>query len=56
MVSSEGLCGVLLPGSLLIKSPPSFLHDHGAHAVLVVVGEKLLVGDGLMPDYSQDSS
>ena len=34
---------------------PSLLHDDGAHAVLVAVGE-MLVGDGLGPDYSQDSS
>ena len=37
-------------------SDPSPSHDDGAHAVLVAVGEKVLVGDGLGPEYSQDSS
>ena len=32
------------------------MHDDGAHAVLVAVGEKMLAGDGLGPKYSQDSS
>ena len=31
------------------------LHDDGAHAVLVAVAEKMLVGDGLRPEYLQDS-
>ena len=31
---------------------PSPSHDDGAHAVLVAVGEKMLVGDGLGPEYS----
>ena len=35
---------------------PSPSHDDGAHAVLVAAGEKMLVGDGLGPEYSQDSS
>ena len=35
---------------------PSPLRDDGAHAVLVAAGEKMLVGDGLGPGYSQDSS
>ena len=35
---------------------PSPTHDDGAHAVLVAAGEKMLVGDGLGPEYSQDSS
>jgi len=35
---------------------PSPSHYDGAHAVLVAVGEKMLVGDGLGPEYSQDSS
>ena len=35
---------------------PSPSHDDCAHAVLVVAGEKMLVGDGLGPEYSQDSS
>ena len=56
MVSSGGLCGVLLPGSLLITSPPSPSRGHGSLAVLVVVVEQMLVGDGLRPNYSQDSS
>ena len=50
----------ILPGSLLITCPihlsPSPSHDDGAHAVLVAAGEKMLVGDGLGPGYSQDSS
>ena len=48
----------MLPGSLLITSDPSPSpsHDDGAHAILVAVGEKMLVGDGLGPKYSQDSS
>ena len=37
-------------------SDPSPTYDDGAHAVLVAVGEKMLVGDGLGPEYSQDSS
>ena len=35
---------------------PSPSHDDGAPAVLVTAGEKMLVGDGLGPEYSQDSS
>ena len=35
-------------------SPPP-LHDDGAHAILVAAGEKILVGDGLRQEYSQDS-
>ena len=35
---------------------PSPSHDDGAHAVLVAAGEKMLVGDGFGPEYSQDSS
>ena len=35
---------------------PSPSHDDGAHAVLVTVGAKMLVGDDLGPEYSQDSS
>ena len=35
---------------------PSPLHDHGAHAVLVTAGEKMLVGDALRLEYLQDSS
>ena len=35
---------------------PSPSHDDGAHAVLVTAGEEMLVGDGLGPEYSQDSS
>ena len=35
---------------------PSRLHDDGAHAALVAAGEKMLVGDGLGTEYSQDSS
>ena len=31
-------------------------HDNGAHLVLAAEGEKMLVGDGLGPEYSQDSS
>lgn len=31
-------------------------HDNGAHAVLVTAGEKILVGDGLEPEHSRDSS
>ena len=30
---------------------PSPSHDDGAHAVLVAAGEKMLVGDGLGPEY-----
>jgi len=33
---------------------PSPSHDDGVHAVLVAVGEMLL-GDGLGPEYLQDS-
>ena len=32
------------------------LHDHGAHAVLVAAVGKMLIGDGLRPEYLQDSS
>ena len=35
---------------------PSPSHDDGAHAVLVAVDKKMLVGDGLGPEYSHDSS
>ena len=47
----------MLPGSLLITSDPSSSpsHDDGAHGVLVAAAEKMLVGDGLRPEYSQDS-
>jgi len=31
-------------------------HNDGAHTVLVPVGEKMLVEDGLGPEYLQDSS
>ena len=34
---------------------PSPSHDDGPHAVLVAAGEKMLVADGLRPEYSQDS-
>jgi len=37
-------------------SDPSPSHDDGAHAALVAVGENMLGGDGLEPEYSQDSS
>ena len=30
---------------------PLPLYDDGAHAVLVVAGKKMLVGDGLRPEY-----
>ena len=48
-----------MPGSLLSTCPklsPSASLDDGAHAVLDAAGEKMLVGDGLGPEYSQDSS
>ena len=35
---------------------PLPLHVDGAHAVLVAVGKKMLVGGGLGPEYLQDSS
>ena len=35
-----------------IDPSPSPSPDDGAHAVLVGVGEKMLVGDGLRPEYS----
>ena len=35
---------------------PSSSHDDGAHDVLVAASEKMLVGDGLGPEHSQDSS
>ena len=38
------------------KISPSPLHDVGAYAVLVAAGKKMLVGDGLGPEYLQDSS
>ena len=57
LVSSEGLCGrcclTLFSSHAQSPSPP---HDDGAHAVLVATGEKMLVGDGLGPEYSWDSS
>jgi len=31
-------------------------HDDGAHAVLMTAGKKMLFGDGLGPEYLQDSS
>ena len=31
---------------------PSASHDNGTHAVLVNAGQKMLVGDGLGPEYS----
>ena len=34
---------------------PSPSHDDSAHAVLVAAGEKIFVGDGLGPEYSQES-
>lgn len=58
LVSNEGLCGrcfLTLFSARLIPSPlPS--HDGGFHAVLDAEGEKILVGDGLGSEYSQDSS
>ena len=48
----------MFPGSLLITCPihlHHLLHYDGAHAVSVAAGE-MLVGDGLGPGYSQDSS
>ena len=38
------------------KISPSPLHGVGAYAVLVAAGKKMLVGDGLGPEYLQDSS
>ena len=35
---------------------PSPSHDDGVHAVLVAAGEKMLLEDGLRPEYSQHSS
>ena len=35
---------------------PSPSRDDGAHALLVAAGEKMLVGDGLGPENSNDSS
>ena len=29
---------------------PSPLHDDGAHAVLIAVGKKMVIGDGLCPE------
>ena len=48
----------MLPGSLLSSQSdpsPSPSDDDGAHAVLDAAGEKMLVGNGLWPEYSQDS-
>ena len=47
----------MLHGSLLITSNPSPLPSHhdGAHAILVAVGERMLVGDGLGQEYWQYS-
>ena len=46
------------PDSLLITSDPSPWpsHDDGSQAVLVATGERMLVIDGLWPEYLQDSS
>ena len=35
---------------------PSPSHDDSAHAVLVAAGNKILLGDGLGREYSNDSS
>ena len=35
---------------------PSSSYDDGAHAVMIAAGKKMLVGDGLRAEYSQDSS
>jgi len=40
----------------MFNQSPSPSHDDGAHAVLAAEGEKMLVEDGLGPEYSQDSS
>ena len=53
----KGCAGnVALLSSYHMSDPsPSSSHDDGSHAVLVAAGEKMLVGDGLGPGYSQDS-
>ena len=53
----KGCAGdVAWPSSYHMSDPsPSPSHDDGAHAVLVAAGEKMLVVDGLGPEYSQDS-
>ena len=48
-----------LPGSVLFTCPiylHRLSHDDAAHVVVVAAGEKMLVEDGLGPEYSQDSS
>ena len=49
----------MLPGSLLtcpIHPHRLCISDDGAHAIMVAAGEKMLVGDDLWAEYSQDSS
>ena len=54
----EGCVGdVALLSSHYISDPsPLPSHDDGVHAVLVTASKKMLVGDGLGPEYSEDSS
>ena len=48
--------GKLLSCDHISVPSPSPLNDDDAHAVLVTASEKILVGDGLGPEYLQDSS
>ena len=48
----------MLPGSLLSSQSDPFplsSDDDSAHTVLDAAGEKMLVGNGLWPEYSQNS-
>ena len=45
-----------LSSHLMSDPSPLLSHDDGTHAVQVVAGEKMLVGDGLRPEYLHNSS
>ena len=56
-MANEGLCGrgclALLSSKVQTPISPSPSPDDGAHVVVVVAGEKMLLGVGLGPEYSQ---
>ena len=55
MQSCANDAALLSAGDMCDPSPlPS--HDDGLHALLVIAGQKLFVGDGLRPENTQDPS
>ena len=55
---AKGCAGdvALLPSHDMSDPFPSSSHNDGTHIVLVTASKKFLVGDGLRPEYTQDSS